>query len=87
MLDGSELNINLQKMKKGFSWTCVFKGDEDLNVMEQGKVSKELICCNDFNKNIQDLILVKLSLMDKHPMHDLLWEGFIKYNTLCKTFF
>ena len=43
MLDGSELNINLQKMKKGLSWTCVFKGDEDLNVMEQGKVSKELM--------------------------------------------
>lgn len=31
MLDNEELNINLQKMKKGLTWTAVFIGHDEVH--------------------------------------------------------
>ncbi|ETV94452.1 hypothetical protein H310_11781 [Aphanomyces invadans] len=43
MLDGGELNINLQKMKKGLTWDCVFVGHGELDPLTKGEVQKKLM--------------------------------------------
>ena len=43
MLDGQELNMNLQKMKKGLTWSSVFVGHEALNPVVQEEVSKKMM--------------------------------------------
>ncbi|KAJ0390830.1 hypothetical protein P43SY_010006 [Pythium insidiosum] len=43
MLDGGELNINLQKMKKGFMWPSVFVGHGELNPLEAEKTKQQMM--------------------------------------------
>ncbi|EQC37589.1 hypothetical protein SDRG_05185 [Saprolegnia diclina VS20] len=43
MLDGGELNINLQKMKKGLTWDAVFVGHGELDPLTKDEVQKKLL--------------------------------------------
>ncbi|TMW55879.1 hypothetical protein Poli38472_008527 [Pythium oligandrum] len=43
MLDGGELNINLQKMKKGLMWPSVFVGHGELDPLEQEKTKQQMM--------------------------------------------
>ncbi|RLN99765.1 hypothetical protein DYB28_002506, partial [Aphanomyces astaci] len=42
-LDSGELNVNLQKMKKGLTWDCVFVGHGELDPLTKGEVQKKLM--------------------------------------------
>jgi len=41
-LDGSELEITLQKMKKAETWGAALKGHESMNPLEQEEIKKKL---------------------------------------------
>ncbi|CAI5722589.1 hypothetical protein KXD40_004431 [Peronospora effusa] len=43
MLDSGELNINLQKMKKGFIWPSVFVGHGELDPMQQEATKQQMM--------------------------------------------
>ncbi|DBA04815.1 TPA: hypothetical protein N0F65_004452 [Lagenidium giganteum] len=43
MLDGGELNINLQKMKKGLTWSSVFVGHGELDPLAQEATRKQMM--------------------------------------------
>ncbi|CAK4082697.1 unnamed protein product [Aphanomyces euteiches] len=43
IIDGGELNINLQKMKKGMTWDCVFVGHGELDPLTKGEVQKKIL--------------------------------------------
>uniref|UniRef100_A0AAV1UN15 CS domain-containing protein n=1 Tax=Peronospora matthiolae TaxID=2874970 RepID=A0AAV1UN15_9STRA len=43
MLDAGELNINLQKMKKGFIWPSVFVGHGELDLMQQESTKQKMM--------------------------------------------
>ena len=41
--DSGELNINLQKMKKGVAWPCVFVGHDEVDPLAKNEVQKKLM--------------------------------------------
>ena len=43
MLDNGELNINLQKMKKGVTWSSVFVGHDEVDPLTRNDVQKKLM--------------------------------------------
>ncbi len=62
MDDGEgEIEINLQKMKKGDTWGCVFENHGELNPFAKGEVQKQMML-ERFQAEVRLIVFISASI-------------------------